>query len=142
MKYFTLLLAFMIYVNGVNAQEKTIDRILDNTKGVLDIINKKTEKDKQSITTEKALDTTKELHLGKLEVKNSTQKRITVNIKLISEIKEYSKQYVLSGGDVEIFRNLILGNYEYMAKFEDGTVAKSGEFQITAESKSIEKEIK
>ena len=73
MKYFTLLLAFIIYANGVNAQEKTIDRILDNTKGVLDIINKKTEKDKQSITTEKALDTTKELHLGKLEVKNSTQ---------------------------------------------------------------------
>jgi adenylosuccinate synthase len=141
----TILLIGLVSIK-VNAQEKTIDKILDNTKGVLDILNNRkqtkqeTLKKNEEVIKENPI--VKSNLIGKFLVTNSSLKRVSISIKLISNTKEFTKQFVLSAGDKEVFKNLENGTYEYVAKFEDGIIAKSGEFEITDEIKSIEKDIK
>lgn len=144
MKKYLIFSILLFFYTKSYTQEKTIDKILDNTKGVLDLLNnkKKSDTQKQIISRESSVDSTKSNGLGKFLITNSTQKRVAVSLTLISTTKEYNKQFVLSNGDKETFKNLLPGVYEYVVKFEDGSIAKSGEFEITVENKFVVKEIK
>ena len=113
--------------------------IINNTKSKRQENKLEIEK-KDSLESAKSESTSKSL--GKFIVTNNSSKRISVTLKLKSENKKFSKQFVLSNGDKETFKNLAFGTYEYSAKFEDGTIAKSGEFELNGENKIIEKEIK
>ena len=128
------------------SQEKTIDKILDNTKSIFDLMNSKrpikAAEDKKSEATSTKQAAKDSTTIGKFIAINNTGKRVIITLNLISSEKDFSKQFVLSVGDKEIFKNLGFGTYEYTAKFEDGTIAKSGEIDINIDNKIIEKEIK
>lgn len=155
MKLIITLFFTLFFINAV-AQEPTINKILDNTKGVLDLVNSirsnsrkdasnkinedKKEGDVQTNSQHSNLNNYS--NIGKFQVKNLTQKRIIVTIKSLNEANDFQKEFVISIGDFEIFKNLSFGIYSYVAKFDDGNIARSGEFELNSENRSIEKDIK
>lgn len=52
------------------------------------------------------------------------------------------KNIVLGIDDMDYINNLPIGSYSYTAKFEDGTIAKSGDLEIGKDTIFVEKIIR
>lgn len=119
------------------AQEKrsTLDRALETTSGILNILDKHNNNHQSKENSE-------ELITGKLSIINSTGKRLTIILKSKSQSFTYDKVIVLGIDDNESIIDLKLGGYAYVAKFEDGIIAKSGDIEFTKEHPSFEKVVK
>lgn len=143
MKFTNVFLIIILASISCSAQENTLNKILDNTKGVLDIIN--STKNMKAESAGPSSDPNRigsQNAIGRFVILNSTARRVTVTVTIMSETTVFSKKFVLSTGDKEVFKNLPIGTYEYKAIFEDGVIAKNGEFEISTENYSVEKEIK
>lgn len=54
----------------------------------------------------------------------------------------FQKNIVLGIDDIDYINNLPIGSYSYTAKFEDGTIAKSGDLEIGKDVILVEKIIR
>ncbi len=142
------LLCLFFHQSSAQTQQKSkLELILETSKSALDLLNSSKKTKQENVPVQENNNNAQKTNVsqsssaqGSFTVKNMTDKRLTVKIRLINS--SYTKEFVLSKADKEIFKNLALGNYSYEAKTEDGTVVKSGEFELTEAEQFFEKEIK
>jgi ABC-type microcin C transport system permease subunit YejE len=129
MKLFITLFIIMLSSN-LYSQDKsnTVDKALETTTTILKLFEKKNEKKIETVKQEKVETVTNEKNMkkyvGKLHITNSSTRRITITITGTEKLEDYKKSYTLGIDDKETINNLQFGNYLYVAKFEDGVIAK------------------
>ena len=139
----TFLTMSMSSLSFAQDNKSTVDRALEATNGLLKLFEKKPEGDGVTARPmEKSSTPLTDLAIGKIVVTNSTGKRVSFSLKSNTGESTFQKTIVLGIDDKEGLNNLLVGSYTYAAKFEDGTVVKSGEFEITKEIALVEKTIK
>jgi hypothetical protein len=132
----TLLLVSSLSFNSFSQENKsTLDRALETTNGIIGLFDK----NKSANTPKNNLEVSL---TAKFSIINSTGKRISMILKSASQSYSFEKSIVLGIDDRESISNLQLGVYTYIAKFEDGNIAKSGDVEFTADNLSIDKVIK
>ncbi len=134
-----LIFSLCISYLGTFAQDTkiTTDRLLETTGGILKLFEKKP----KETSVKSNLDSAENM-VGKVSITNKTGRRISFSIKSSSNDNAFQKNIVLGIDDMDYINNLPIGSYSYTAKFEDGTIAKSGDLEIGKDVILVEKIIR
>jgi hypothetical protein len=138
-----IVLAFLISAFNSNAQNNssTMDKALEATNSLLKLFDKKPQNQPKANETKSSIDSIKHDIIGIFIISNQTLKRVTLLIQGLDKLENIRKTYTLAIDDKEILK-LQYGSYTYTVKFEDGTIAKNGEFELTNLQPTFEKTIK